>query len=63
MIVVLEFLRVLVLGDVHLTDATVKGVHGGIKPRRNEETGPSIGWMYVHAVGAPVGAYVSVVGA
>ena len=74
MIVVLEFMRVLVFGDVHLTVLRSKGsaegvveVRGGMRGR-----GPSVEWMYkyVHcAVGAPVavgvevGAYVSVVGA
>ena len=73
MIVVLEFMRVLVLGDVHLTvrcsgqGGPRRGfkVRGGMRGR-----GPSVEWMYVHcAVGAPVavgvevGAYVSVVGA
>ena len=31
MIVVLEFMRVLVFGDVHLTDASVKGIRGGVR--------------------------------
>ena len=65
MIVVLEFMRVPVFGDVHLTDASVKGVRGGVRGRGGMRGRvPSIEWRYVHgAVGAPVGAYVSVVGA
>ena len=48
MIVVLEFMRVLVFGDVHLIDASVKGVRGGVRGRGGMKGRVPSGCMFMN---------------